>query len=604
MNERTARLRQLRKAMAKAGVEYYYLSNGDPHGDEYLPTHWKVVEWLTGFTGDVAQIVISQKEAFLWTDSRFFISGAQELADSPYTLKKLKVAGEGTPLSWLDEQNLLKMGDVNIGLDGSTVTKDFADALAAIGYKAVDLQPWDKLWTDRPALPVNPIEVYSDRYSGETTQTRLQRIVEATREKQANTLVLTRLDDIAWALNLRGSDIHCTPVFVAYAVISEFGSTLFVNRRKVGKEVMQCLRMDGIRVKSYQSFFAALQGLGRKYSLCIDPSEITLQMDASLRQTGARVIHAANPVTLLKALKNEVESKGERIAMLKDGIALTRFYHWLDDRLNRPAAFAMGNEGNIVIDNEVTELDCVAKLREFREEQEGYRDESFDAIVAWREHAALPHYFPTEHSNVPISGNGLLLIDTGGQYLDGTTDITRTIPVGTLTEAERRDYTLVLKGHIRLATACFPEGTRGDQLDALARMDLWKEGKTYLHGTGHGVGHYLCCHEGPESVRMEHNPQPLMEGMIISNEPAMYVEGSHGVRHENCIQVVPLCQGYLQFETLTLCWIDTEPVLHELITAEERQWIDNYNKRVYNALSPFLNLGDRAWLAEKTKPMP
>ena len=603
MNERTARLRQLRKAMAKAGVEYYYLSNGDPHGDEYLPMHWQVVKWLTGFSGDVAQIVISQEEALLWTDSRFFISGAQELADSPYTLKKLKVPGEGTPLTWLDEQNLLKMGDLNIGVDGSLLTKDFADALAAIGYKAVDLRPWDKIWTDRPPLPLNPVEIYSDRYSGETTKGRLHRIVEAIRAKQANALILTRLDDIAWALNLRGSDIHCTPVFVSYAIISEFGSTLFVNRKKMSKEVMKCLQMDGIKVKSYDSFITALQTLGRRYTLLADPSEITLELDNALQTASPKVILSANPVTLMKALKNEVESEGERIAMLKDGIALTRFYHWLDDRLNRPSEFMMGNDGNIVIANEVTELDCVAKLREFRQEQEDYRDESFDAIVGWREHAALPHYFPTEESNVPISGNGLLLIDTGGQYLDGTTDITRTIPVGTLTEEEKRDYTLVLKGHIRLATACFPEGTRGDQLDALARMDLWKEGKTYLHGTGHGVGHYLCCHEGPESVRMEHNPQPLMEGMIISNEPAMYVEGSYGVRHENCIRVVRLCTGFLQFETLTLCWIDTSPIKRELIGEDERRWIDEYNNKVYNELAPHLNESDRMWLAAKTRPM-
>lgn len=603
MNERTARLRQLRKAMSKAGVDYYYLTNGDPHGDEYMPRHWKTVEWLTGFTGDTAQIVVSRDEALLWTDSRFFISGARELAGSPYTLKKLKVPGEGTPLSWLDEQNQLKMGTVNIGIDGSVLTTDFAEALASIGYKTVDLQPWDKIWADRPALPQEPVEIYSDRHSGETTKARLGRIMEALRSRQANALVLTRLDDIAWALNLRGNDIHCTPVFVSYALITEFGNTLFVSRKKLSKQVMQCLQMDGVKVKPYRNFFSVLQGLGKKYSLCVDPAEITIEVDQALTQSSAKVIRTGNPVTLMKALKNEVESEGERLAMRKDGIALTRFYHWLDDRLNRPSEFTMGNEGNIVIDNEVTELDCVEKLKEFRREQEGYRDESFDAIVAWREHAALPHYFPTEASNVPISGNGLLLIDTGGQYLDGTTDITRTIPVGTLTDEEKRDYTLVLKGHIRLATACFPEGTRGDQLDALARMDLWREGKTFLHGTSHGVGHYLCCHEGPQSVRMEHNPQPLMEGMVISNEPAMYVEGSHGVRHENCIQVVPFCPGYLKFETLTLCWIDTAPLLRELITDEERHWIDDYNNMVYGELSPHLNESDRMWLAAKTKPM-
>lgn len=571
--------------MQKAGIDIYLMENTDPHQSEYLPDHWKEVEWISGFRGDVAFIAISQKDALLWTDSRFFISGAEQLKGSPFELMKMKVAGVPTLEEWISQQPA-ENGVPTIGGN---------KRILSVGVDvAIDTDLIAPIWKDRPEMPLDKIEIYPEEYAGESTAARLNRICDAIEAAGNEALFLSSLDDIAWAFNLRGSDVMCTPVFTAYALIRREHRLLFIDERKVTPEVQSYLQTLDVEIKPYEEGAA----------MAAEPNE---------------GLCCKNPIPLMKAIKNEVEIKGFRSAMLKDGIALTRFYHWLDEQLHSIGEFTILPDGTFGISNEVTELDCMQKLIEYRKEQPLYRQESFPAIVAWNEHGAMPHYETTTESNVPISGNGLLLIDTGGQYLDGTTDITRTIGVGEVSAAMKRDYTLVLKGHIRLARAVFPRGTRGDQLDALARMDLWREGKTYRHGTSHGIGHYLGVHEGPESVRMEHNPQQLLDGMFFSNEPAIYLGGKYGIRHENCVLVRPFdpateapeatpCdqaeQGeFLCLETLTLCYIDTTCVVRELMNQEEIQWLNDYNQWVFDTLAPHLEDSDKAWLQQKCLPL-
>lgn len=570
MNTSESKVKSLRKLMRQHGIDLYVMQNNDPHESEYLPDHWKEIEWLCGFRGEVATVIITQQEALLWTDSRFFISGAQQLADTPLQLMKMKVAGVPTVDEWLDDYRA--QADVNC-LGG--------DQRILFGIEVdVDINLIDLLWDDRPSLPTAPIEVYSAEYSGEETTVRIDRVLSQLEEQGTKGLWLKTLDDIAWTLNLRGSDIECTPIFTAYLWLSREEKLLFTDPVKVTPEVRDHLKAAGVELRTYEEAPAYRTRIINKG---IDPE-------------------GYNPIPLMKAQKNAVEIAGYREAMLRDGIALTRFYHWLEQELQAG--------------HTVTEMQCSGQLIAMRREQPRYREESFPAIVAWNEHAAMPHYEPSAQHDTPITGNGLLLIDTGGQYLDGTTDITRTIGIGQVSPEMKRDYTLVLKGHIRLAQAVFPRGTRGDQLDALARIDLWREGKTYRHGTSHGVGHYLSVHEGPESVRMEHNPQQLLDGMLFSNEPAIYLGGKYGIRHENCVLVRPFdveheaplatpCdreeQGDFQcLETLTLCYIDTQCVDPSIMNREETEWLNNYNQWVYDTVAPHLKDDDRNWLKGKT----
>ena len=574
------RVKKLREAMKKAGIDAYVMVNTDPHESEYIPDYWKCVTWLTGFKGEVATVIVTESQALLWTDSRFFISGAQQLKGSPFSLMKLAMADSILPTDWID---------ANLG-EGKVIAGDMRVLFGNIAKKVnMDIDLISPIWTKRPALPKNKIEVYPEEYSGESTIARIDRILNDVEAHGGKSLFLSALDEIAWALNLRGSDIHCTPVFLAYANLNREGSKLFVDQDKVTDEVREAMKAANVIIEDY------------------DNAEISKFKAESCDY---------NPIQLMKGIKNQVEIEGFRNAMLKDGIALTRFYHWLDNNLKSEGEFVINADGSFGISNEVTEMDCVNKLIEFRKEQPLYREESFDAVVAWNAHAALPHFETCDESNVPITGDGLLLIDTGGQYLDGTTDITRTIGVGKVSDEMKRDYTLVLKGHIRLASAVFPVGTRGDQLDALARIDLWRDGKTYRHGTSHGVGHYLGVHEGPESVRMEHNPQKLIEGMVFSNEPAIYLGDKYGIRHENCVLVrkfdvekeapkaTPCDQTehgeFLCLENLTICYFDTSCVVKEMLDCFELEWLNNYNKWVYDTLAPHLEEGDRSWLAEKT----
>ena len=565
MNNYDKKIDLLRAEMKAEGVNIYVLSNSDPHQSEYLPDHWKCVEWLTGFKGEVATVLITPEEALLWTDSRFFISGAEQLRETSVRLMKLKI--DIDPTAWLEQKEKESATPPVIAGDLRVLFGPLAK------HVTLNRDYINVLWKERPSLPLNKVEIYPEEYAGESAKSKINRILEATRHQP---LLLSSLDDIAWTLNLRGSDIACTPVFTSYLLLSDEQNILYIDPRKLTTETSDYLKSICVGTKSYE--------------------EVPIGQYAQ----------SPNPVPLFKAIKNEVEIKGFRSAMLKDGIALTRFYRWLEEQLQQTPPT-------------VTELDCVQKLIDLRREQPLYKEESFPAIVAWNEHAAMPHYENCEKTNVALQGDGLLLIDTGGQYLDGTTDITRTIGVGNVSDAMRRDYTLVLKGHIRLAQAVFPVGTRGDQLDVLARMDLWRDGKTYLHGTSHGVGHYLGVHEGPQSVRMEHNPQALIPGMVFSNEPAIYLGGQYGIRHENCVLVrdydvkaeapeaTPCDQEeqgrYLHLETLTWCYIDTKPLNLNLLNNNEIEWINCYNQQVFDIISPHLTADEKNWLKEKCKPI-
>lgn len=566
MNTVSEKFMLLRQAMQEAKIDIYVIENTDPHQSEYLPDYWQVIRWLSGFKGEVATLIVTQDEALLWTDSRFFISGAAQLADTPVSLMKMKVQGVPTVAEWMSGY-LSQHPESQVAGDRRVLFG------TASSFVQQDIDLISPLWSDRPGLPLAPIELYPESLAGEPTAERLQRIRKAYLKQAEDVLFISALDEIVWALNLRGSDIQCTPVFIAYLLITQQGGTLFVDERKVSSEVSAYLKGLSIDVRPYEE----------------GPKHISESV-------------TDNPIQLMKSLKNETEIAGFRSAMHKDGVALTQFYHWLEEEIKQRT---------------VTEMDCVRKLTYFHSLQPLYRDESFPAIVGWNEHAAMPHYEPGDDHDTPITGDGLLLIDAGCQFLDGTTDMTRTIGIGQVSDAMKRDYTLVLKGHIRLSTAAFPVGTRGDQLDALARIDLWRDAKTYRHGTSHGVGHYLGCHEGPMSVRMEHNPQPLMPGMVISNEPAIYLGGQYGIRHENCILVRPLLpetdaseatpcnqaeQGeFLCFENLTLCYLDTSCLDLSLLNREEIEWIDSYNQWVFNELKDDLNEDDRLWLADKCK---
>lgn len=582
MNTTIDKLSLLRQKMQDAQVDVYIIENTDPHQSEYLPDHWQIIRWLCGFKGEVATVIITQSEAFLWTDSRFFISGAAQLEGSTVTLMKMKVPGVPTIEEWI--------ADYFRKNPGSTVAGDRRILFgAALKYVQKNIDLVSSLWENRPGLPLQPIELYSESLAGETSVDRLHRIRKECLKKETDALFVAALDEIVWVLNLRGSDIQCTPVFIAYLLITGQGGCLFVDNRKVTPQIADYLNKLNIKIRPYEEGgLIATLGIEEYLKKTSQDLKITLVKE--------------NPIQLFKAIKNETEIEGFRSAMHKDGIALTQFYYWLEKELKQRT---------------VTEMDCVRKLMYFHSLQPLYKGESFLAIIGWNEHAAMPHYEPGDDHDTIITGDGMLLIDAGCQFLDGTTDMTRTIGIGNVSEAMKRDFTLVLKGHIRLATAVFPVGTRGDQIDALARIDLWKDAKTYRHGTGHGVGHYLGCHEGPMSVRMEHNPQPICPGMVLSNEPAIYIGGQYGIRHENCVyarlmnpqvdapDATPCNQeeqgDFICFDTLTLCYLDTTCLDLSILNNEEILWINNYNHRVYEELKEELDPEVRQWLEQKCK---
>lgn len=573
----------------KPNIQAFIIPSTDPHLSEYVAPHWKSREWISGFTGSAGTVVITEKKAGLWTDSRYFLQAAEQLQGSGIDLYKEMLPETPSITKFLSDE--LQPGE-SVGIDGKMFSVEQVESMQAeLSAKNIQIvfcpDPMDELWENRPPMPESPAFVYDIKYAGKSCSEKIAAIRTELKKKSAESVMLSALDEIAWTLNLRGNDVHCNPVVVSYLLITEKKAVLFIAPEKVTEEVRNYLEKQQIEIQNYSNTEIYLSDLNSS-SILMNPAKTNYSVFSSVNPQ-CRIIRGEAPVALLKAIRNEQEIKGVHAAMQRDGVALVKFLRWLE------SAVPSGTE---------TELSIDRKLHAFRATQDLYAGESFDTIAGYKEHGAIVHYSATEESNATLHPKGFLLLDSGAQYLDGTTDITRTIALGELTTEEKTDYTLVLKGHIALAMAVFPSGTRGAQLDVLARMPLWSHKMNFLHGTGHGVGHFLSVHEGPQSIRMNENPIVLQPGMVTSNEPGVYKGGSHGIRTENLTLVCSAGEGlfgeYLKFETITLCPICKKGIIKELLTADEVDWLNNYHQQVYEKLSPKLNEEEKAWLKEAT----
>lgn len=579
----------MRELMRRESIDAFIFPSTDPHNGEYVPEHWEGRKWITGFNGSAGTAVVTADDAALWTDSRYFIAARQQLEGTGIRLMKERIEGTPTITKWLG-MKLATVSSPTVGVDGTVnsaaaVNKLISELRAEGGITVrTNYDPLDLIWADRPPVPQDKIVIHPIEYAGEACRGKLERIRLSLRGKHAYGMLVSALDDIAWTLNLRGSDVHCNPVFVAYLLIDSERATLFTDHAKLTPEVEAYLAGEGVATADYADVSKALAGYG-EYNILMDGRETCYTL---YNIPTCEIVDAESPIPAMKAVKNAAETEGYRRAMLRDGVALVKFMRWL-----KPAVAAGGQ----------TEMSIDAKLTALRAEQPLYRGPSFDTIAGYGEHGAIVHYEATPETDAPLRPEGLLLLDSGAQYLDGTTDITRTIALGPVTDDERLIYTLVLKGHIQLELCKFPRGASGTQLDALARKDMWRYGLNYLHGTGHGVGSYLNVHEGPHQIRMEYMPAPLVEGMTVTDEPGIYLAGRFGVRTENTLLVTPYketeCGRFLQFEPLTLCPIDTAPIMRGMLTDEETEWLNSYHRTVYDRLAPHLDdEADRLWLAE------
>lgn len=567
----------------------FIIPSADPHLSEYTASHWKSREWISGFNGSAGTVAITAKEAGLWTDSRYFLQGAQQIEGTDIQLFKDGLPETPSITQWLGQS---LPAQSTVGIDGSMFSvsevENMKKELDAFGIVLnTRLDPMAAIWTNRSEMPQNPAFVYQLEYAGESCKDKVKTIRQELRKKHADGLLVSALDEVAWTLNLRGSDVKCNPFVVSYLFITQDEITYFIDPEKLTNEVKTYLTGEGVAVKAYTDLDKHLADTLVE-SILISPDKTNFAACMAINPA-CRIVRDNSPVALLKAIKNETEIAGARQAMIKDGVALVKFLRWLE------MSGINGQETEITIDK---------KLHACRAEQELYVGESFDTIAGYREHGAIVHYSATKESASTLKPESFLLLDSGAQYLNGTTDITRTIGLGKLTEEEKKDYTLVLKGHIAIAMCQFPLGTRGAQIDVLARLALWKAGMNYLHGTGHGVGHFLSVHEGPQSIRLNENPTLLYPGMILSNEPGVYKAGKHGVRIENLVLVQKERETdfgeFYSFETLTLCPIDKKGIIKGLLSSEEVEWINNYHQMVYNKLSPHLEEPEKKWLEDKT----
>ena len=585
------RIEALREVMRREHLSAFIFPSTDPHQGEYVPDHWKGREFISGFNGSAGTAVVTLKSAALWTDSRYFLAAEEQLKGTEYQLMKLKIEGTPTIAEWIGRE----CGPgAEVGVDGMVNSANSVKGLIADLRKQggitvrTNLDPLSQIWRNRPAVPEDKVEIYPMEYSGEAAHDKIARIRKALRELHADGMLMSALDDIAWTLNLRGSDVHCNPVFVSYLLISSKDVTIYINKVKLQPDVLAYLSAEGVGVAPYEDVKKGLKDYF-EYNILLDPDEVNYTL---YKTVGREIVEAESPVKRLKTIKNEREIAGFKSAMLKDGIAMVKFLKWL-----KPAVEAGGQ----------TEMSVDEKLTSLRAEQPLFRGLSFDTIAGYQAHGAIVHYEATPATDAPLKAEGLLLLDSGGQYLDGTTDITRTIALGPLTEEQRHVYTLVLKGHIQIELCKFPSGSSGTQIDILARKDMWREGLNYLHGTGHGVGTYLNVHEGPHQFRMEWKPAPLVAGMTITDEPGVYLADKFGVRIENTLLITPYMETefgrFLQFEPLTLCPIDKTPIVIDMLTQEEILWLDNYHQKVFETLSPHLENDDVEWLREACSPI-
>lgn len=589
-----ARLAALREEMRREHLSAFIFPSSDPHNSEYVPSRWEGRKWISGFDGSAGTAVVTLHSAALWTDSRYFLAAEEQLAGTEFQLMRERVEGTPSIAEWIATE-IEGAESSEIGVDGMCMTyaecSDLKTDLKHNGGITVrtNLDILDRIWTDRPSVPLNPVSIQQIEYAGESCHDKLGRIRSSLLRRGAGGMLMTQLDDIAWTLNLRGTDVHCTPVFVAWLIVAEEVAVLYIKDEKLSPEVIEYLNAEGVAVDDYDNIIDALNSYDG-YTLLIDPA--TTNYTLSQLRGNFNLVSAPSPVPEMKAIKNEVECNGFRNAMQRDGVAMVKFLKWLEE------AVPKGCE---------TELSVSAKLRQLRAEQPLFKDESFDTIAGYEEHGAIVHYEPTPDTDVPLRPEGFLLLDSGAQYLDGTTDITRTIQLGKVTDLHRRVYTLVLKGHLSLQNLCFPRGAAGTQLDAVARVAMWREGMNFMHGTGHGVGSYLSVHEGPHQIRQEYRPAPMLEGMTVTDEPGLYLAGKFGVRIENTLLTVPYMTTefgkFLRFEPLTLCPIDTRPIVVDMLSTEELGLLNAYHKMVYERLSPMLDEEHKAWLADKTRSL-
>ena len=604
MNPVNQRLEDLREVMRREHLSACIFPSTDPHQGEYIPDHWKGREFISGFNGSAGTAVVTLTSAALWTDSRYFIAAADQLKGTEYQLMKLKIEGTPTIAEWLGKEC---GAGAEVSIDGwcssSNAVKELIADLRKEGGITVrtNLDPLKLIWRNRPVIPENPVELYPLKYAGESAKDKIARIREALRKRHADGMLMAALDDIAWTLNLRGTDVHCNPVFVSYLLISSKTVTLYINKVKLSPEVLAYLDAENIQLEDYEQVENGLKQYF-EYNILLDPDEVNYRLYEVVKNKGRQnscpqteIVEEESPVKRMKTVKNETEIAGFHNAMLKDGIAMVKFLYWLSGYIGKPAI------------SELTEISIDQKLTSLRAEQPLYRDISFDTIAGYGTHAAIVHYEATPETDIPLQPKGMLLLDSGAQYLDGTTDITRTIALGPLTDEEKKIYTLVLKGHIQIELCKFPSGSSGTQIDILARKDMWREGLNYLHGTGHGVGTYLNVHEGPHQFRLEWKPAPLVAGMTITDEPGIYLPDRCGARTENILLIVPYKETefgkFLQFESLTLCPIDKAPIVFDMMTQEEIEWLNDYHQRVFDTISPHLSPEERDWLREACAPI-
>lgn len=592
MNMINQRLESLREVMKREHLAAFIFPSTDAHQSEYVADHWMGRAWISGFDGSAGTAVVTMHSAALWTDSRYFLAAEEQLKGTEFQLMKLKIPGTLSIAEWLGKE-LQDVDSPEVGLDGwvnsySSTSGLIADLRKAGGITVrTNFDPLEEIWKDRPSIPLKPVEIQPMEFAGEDVSSKIKRIRQALRAQHADGMLVSALDDIAWTLNLRGTDVHCVPVFVSYLLIASDKVSLFVDEAKVSSEIRAYLDSNGVSICKYNKVEEGLKAYS-EYNILLDGNETSYYLWKAVRCQ--EIVQASSPIPAMKAVKNEAEIAGYRSAMLKDGVAMVKFLKWL-----LPAVEA-GGETEISIDKKLTAL---------RAEQKLFRDISFDTIAGYQAHGAIVHYEATPETDIPLKPEGLLLLDSGAQYQDGTTDVTRTIALGPITEEMKHIYTLVLKAHIQLELAKFPDGASGTQLDALGRECMWREGFNFLHGTGHGVGSYLSVHEGPHQIRMEYMPTPLRAGMTLTDEPGLYLAGKFGVRIENTVLLSDYMKTefgkFLQIEPLTLCPIDTAPIDLTMLMPEELAWLNEYHAKVYAELAPYLDEEEKKWLENATK---
>lgn len=586
------KLTALRGIMDRESLDAYIVSGTDPHNSEYLPAAWQQREWISGFTGSYGTVVVLKDQAGLWTDSRYFIQAENQLKGTGIVMHKLRVPEAVDYPDWL-AANLPEESRVGVDAFCTSVNdmKNLKEKLEPKGIKVLEKNDLlGDIWLDRPALSENPVFLVAPEITGKSTADKINMVRGLLSGKNADYFIFSALDEIAWLFNIRCNDVEYNPVALSYAIIGQEKAYLFIKRTKITKDIGVKLADEGVEIRDYHHLFLFLDKLDRNTHFCLDTNTLNYAIYNKIASLFS-FEDITSPIILAKAIKNSAEIAGFRKACIKDSVAMTKFFYWLESNIS----------------NHPTETEVSEQLTAFRRQNEGYVSNSFENISAYGKNAALPHYSAIPGADARLETKGLFLVDSGAQYTHGTTDITRTVPLGELTPLEKEDYTIVLKGMIALSGCIFPKGTRGCNIDVVARYPMWQTCRNFGHGTGHGIGFFLNVHEGPQSIRQELKDQVIVPGMVTSDEPGIYREGSHGIRHENMILCVPVVNNefgeWYGFETLTLCYFDTSAILPELLNIEEKTWLNKYHQMVYEKTAPFLSLEEAKWLAQKTQPI-